>query len=208
MPFDAMQRIMKANLLEDLEEEVEKNGSYLQKVAFRLSRKDDSSQLGDALQAAMFVSEKDPNRGKMLLDLLEQYSTQALQNALNKITTEAGDQSGIEAARINRMADLLRARIDLGRDQMTLMKVQKEVAQEMGLSGQNPAMGATGQMPLPLAGGAPPMPMGPQQGGPPQMPMGPQPGAAPMPMPMPPQGGGQQQQGGQVPGSPMEAAAL
>ena len=207
MPFDAMQRITKVNLLEDLEEEVEKNGSYLHKIAFRLSQKDDSDQLGDALQAAMFVSEKDPNRGKVLLDLLEQYSTQALQSALNKIVTKAEDPSSSEAARINRMADLIRARIDLGRDQMSLMKVQKEISQELGLSGQNPAMGATGQMPLPIAGGAPPMPMGPQPGGPPQMPMpaGQPSGAAPMPAP--PQGG-QQQQGGQVPGSPMEAAAL
>lgn len=209
MPLNAMQRIMTENLLEDLEEEVEKNGGYIHKVAFRLGRANDMEGLTDAVQAAMFVAEKDPNRGQILLDMLEQYASQTLQEALNKIMARAEDPSSTEADRISRMADLLRARIMLGRDQMELMRVQKEVAQEMGLGGMNPAMAAVGQMPLPLAGGAPPMPMaGPQPV--PQMPM-PQPMPAPMqpPMPMPmPAPMQAAPQGGQIPESPMEAAAL
>ena len=203
MPFDAIQRITKENLIEDLGIEVEKKGSYLQKVAFRIGTSSPDG-LGDALQAAMFVAEKDPNRGQMLLDLLDQYAQQAIQTALEKIVTESSDPSTMEADRIGRMADLLRARITLGREQMTLQRIQKEVASEMGLTGMNPAMAAAGQMPLPVAGGAPPMPMQ----APPQMPMPmpqqPMPAQAPPPMPMPPGGG----QGPNLPGSPMEAAAL
>jgi len=230
MPFDAMQRITVCNLLEDLEVEVGRKGTYLQKVAFRIGKSDDSDGLGDVLQAAMFVAEKDPTRGQTLIDLLDQYSQQSLQAALNKIVTESEDPSKMESDRIGRMADLLRARIELGREQMKLMQVQKTVAQEMGLSNMNPATAATGQMPLPIAGGAPPMPMpapgqvpmiGPPPGpmpGPSPMP-GPMPGAAPAPTPTPtptqvPGGkpmpkkmpGANQRQ--QFPTSPMEAAAL
>lgn len=223
MPQTAMQRIVTENLFEDLEKEVEKRGTYLQKVAFRLGRmrsSDAPDSLGDALQAAMFVAEKDPNRGQMLLDLLDQYAQQAIQSALQKIVVEAEDPSVAERDRIGRMADLLRARIMLGREQLELTRVQKEVAQEMGLTGMNPAMQASGQMPLPLMGGAPPMPMpapGPMPG---PMP-GPTPGPMPGPMPGPPMGAPQMggfppirppmpggAPGPQLPGSPMEAAAL
>jgi hypothetical protein len=206
MPFDAMQRIMKANLIDDLGEEVEKRGSYLQKVAFRIGRTNAPDELGDALQAAMFVAEKDPNRGQMLLDLLDQYAQQSIQTALNKIVTESEDPTTMERDRIQRMADLLRARIMLGREQLELTRIQKEVAQEMGLTGMNPAMAATGQMPLPIAGGAPPMPMPAPQPMPMPMPM-----QGPAPMPAPPQGAGPQgggPPGPNLPGSPMEAASL
>jgi hypothetical protein len=211
MASTAMQQIMKANLIEDLGHEVEKTGSYLQKVAFRIGQSSDPEGLGDALQAAMFVAEKDPNRGQALLDLLDQYAQQSIQTALEKIVTESGDQSSLETDRIGRMSDLLRARIQLGREQMTLTRVQRDLAEKMGLSGQNPATAATGQMPTPIAGGAPPMPMQP----PGQMP-GQMPSQMPMPQPPQPQMPGQKpgmapppKKGGpQLPGSPMEAAAL
>ena len=204
----AMQRIMKENLIEDLGVEVAKSGSYLHKVAFQIGSSNDSEGLGNALQAAMFVAEKDPNRGQALLDLLDQYAQQSIQTAIEKIVTESGDPTSLETDRIERMADLLRARVTLGREPMILTKVQKDLAEKMGLSGMNPAMAASGQMPMPISGGAPPMPMqapGPMPNQMPmpnqlQMPQQQMPGLAPPPQP----GGG----GPQLPGSPMEAAAL
>jgi hypothetical protein len=181
-------RIMQDQEGEDLEKVAEGSDSILVKVACAMVKEGmDGSGLdfpeNPVLVALTQQMAQNPEAGAgPYQDLLSQILQADLQNALQKIQMEGTLlPMKIEADRIRAMADTMRARLEGARHMKEMQKMQKEMALEMGMAPQNPAIQATAQMPKKVAPQGPPPgpagPPGPPAGGPPA---GPAPGGGPM----------------------------
>lgn len=146
---------------------------------------------------ADYMKQHPPANIDALRDLLGQVLERDLQRALATIeTSDEADPMGAAVKNVRRMAEILKARVDIAKYQKELQQYQNEMASQMGMA-PNAAVQAA---PMAMPGAAPVPPPGAPV--PPPGPEAAPPGAPPAGgLPVPPPAGGE----GGVPESPMAA---
>lgn len=148
-------------------ERLEKLALYLRAPRpFREGEGDDVAFLAGgplAMNLGDYLRDHPPANIDALRDLYAQATERALQKFLSRMeTSEDADPMGLALKNLQRMADILHTRLDIMRAQKELAEFQQDMANQQGLSQENPAAAAAQQLPgpvgLPAPGGASPAP--------------------------------------------------